>query len=179
MKKLIFLALLPLAVACNKNNDSVAPSNNTSKLQPALKQSSNTAFTTAGALGNDDIYHGTFSVSGLLSGTGTTAESVNITMPSSGNPQAMMNATYTFHSTQTFTFDDNSGSITIVTAGQWAFTNATLTHASGSGNWNIVSGTGSYSNLHGNGTVAITDIDFSQGAPTVTDVYNGSLHYYI
>jgi hypothetical protein len=88
-----------------------------------------------------------------------------------------MNATYTFSSTQTFTFSGGAGSITVVTSGQWWFTDATMLHAAGSGNWNVIASTGTYAGIHGNGNLQITSIDFSGAAPAVTDIYEGYLHY--
>ena len=176
MKKLALIALLPLAVACNKqaNDVVVTPAHNTSGAM--AKKTVNTTFTSSAVLGSNDLYQGTFTASGFVSGSGTSSESVNITMPASGNPQALANATYTFHSTQTFTFSSTS-SITIVTSGSWAFTSSSLQHATGSGNWTITHGTGDYANLHGTGSLEITDIDFSGTATAVSDEYVGNLHY--
>ena len=175
MKHLLLLAFLPLAIGCSKSTD-VQPGQTNQVQSPALKQAANVTFTSTGVHVGNEIYDGTFSVSGLINGTGTSQEAVAITIPSSGNPQAMMNATYTFHSTQTFTLDNNGGSITVATAGTWAFSDPTLLHATGTGTWNIISSTGSYAGLHGNGTLNITSIDFT-GATTVADQYTGYIHF--
>jgi hypothetical protein len=134
----------------------------------------NTVFTSSAAEASGEVYYGTFSVSGFITGTGTTAESVNITIPS-GTGTAMMNASYTFSSTQVFTFTD--GSITIKTHGKWWFTNVALLLAAGSGKWEVIASTGAYNGIKGGGTLDITSINLGVSPATVTDVYNGSLSY--
>jgi hypothetical protein len=140
------------------------------------KQTGNTAFASSAVEGSNHLYLGAFSVSGLVSGGGTSSESVNITMRGSGNAQALANATCTFRSTLTFTFS-STNSITIVTNGTWAFTSSSLQQATGNGSWAIISGTGTYANLHGTEILEITDIDFTGNAPAVSDEYVGYLHY--
>jgi hypothetical protein len=175
MKKLLLIALLPLAVGCSKSTD-VQPIGSSTVNTPKAKQAANVTFTSAGVHVGNEVYDGTFSASGLISGTGTTQEAVAITIPLGGSVQALMNATYTFHSTQTFTFAASSGSITVVTSGTWAFTDPSLSYATGTGNWNIISSTGAYAGLQGNGTLSIS-IDFTGAATSVTDSYTGYVHF--
>jgi hypothetical protein len=171
MKKLMLLALLPLAVACNKSSNL--------KVAPVMKQTgTSTTFSSTqnfnGYTNNGkEIYTGSFNVTGLFNGAGTTNEIVNVTWPSSGSGTAISNATFTFAATQTFSFAN--GSITLQVNGTWWLTSQTS--GAGSGSWNIISGTGNYSNISGSGTMTIDQILFNAtGAYQVNDTYTGSLY---
>jgi hypothetical protein len=107
---------------------------------------------------------------GLMNGSGTTAEVVSVTWPSTGSSTAISNATFTFTSTQTFTFND--GSLTIQTSGTWWITSQTT--GAGAGTWNVIAGTGSYAKVKGSGTLTISEIVFGV---SVTDTYTGTLQY--
>ena len=184
----MILALLPLLTACNKSSEM--------RIVPAVCEATNrsttanppvTAMRVAGTAvtlsttqnfggytsNGKEIYAGAFTASGLLNGSGTTNEIVNVTWPSSGSGTGVSNATFTFHSSQTFTFAD--GSLTIRTNGTWGFTSATT--GAGSGSWTVSSGTGNYADIDGYGTLEITEILFnSTGAYEISDVYTGSLY---
>ena len=149
MKKLLLLATLPLWVACSKSENMTTAPSTSAAAGVKAKKSVNTTFSSSGIEQGDEIYHGTFSVSGFINGAGTSGDSFSVNIPTGGNRSALMYATYTFTSTQTFTFNGGAGSITVVTNGQWWFTDATLLHAAGSGNCNVISSTGTYAGLHG------------------------------
>jgi hypothetical protein len=99
---------------------------------------------------------GTFTSSGFLNTTGTTAEEVRV--------QAG-----TFHAQTTFT--DSKGSFTAKLNGQYSF--VTPTSVAGNGSWTIISGTGDYQKLHGTGTMTF-DADFVAG--TINDKWSGDMH---
>jgi hypothetical protein len=99
---------------------------------------------------------GTFTSTGFLNTSGTTAETVTLT-------------SQTFHGQTIFT--DANGSFTAVINGQWSMTSPST--ALGQGNWNIINGTGDYAQLKGNGQLSFT-VDFATGA--VNDTWTGDMH---
>ncbi|MEO7263465.1 MAG: hypothetical protein ABIW38_01070 [Ferruginibacter sp.] len=105
---------------------------------------------------NGDNSVGSFTSSGFLNSSGTTAEQVQV------------NAN-TFHAQTTFT--DSHGSFTAKLNGPYRFTSPTSVE--GYGNWVIISGTGDYKKLHGTGEMTFT-ADFAAG--TINDQWTGDMH---
>jgi hypothetical protein len=186
MKKMMLLTLLPFLAACNKTPDMnlATASCAETRSTPTPTGFTNAAMKTAGTpvtfsttqnfggytSNGKEIYTGNFTSSGLFTGSGTTYEIVNVTFPGGGN--GISTATFTFHSSQTFIFTD--GSLTIHTNGSWGFTSSST--GAGSGSWTVSSGTGSYSDLKGSGTLEIPEILFNEtGAYQISDIYTGSL----
>jgi hypothetical protein len=99
---------------------------------------------------------GTFTSTGFLNTSGTTAETVTLT-------------SQTFHGQTVFT--DAEGSFTAILNGQWSMTSPST--ALGQGNWNIINGSGAYALLKGNGQLSFT-VDFATGA--VNDNWIGQMH---
>jgi hypothetical protein len=102
---------------------------------------------------------GTFQTSGAgLCATGTTTDQTSVSGFKSGNHTI-------YHVQKTFTCDDGSGT----------FTALLQVFSSGGGDsfsWNIVSGTGAYTNLHGSGSGV--GVGFPGG---IDDTYVGSVHF--
>ena len=174
-KFLSVIFLSALFVSCKKDSSKTADvviDQNSKPNALMARQSANTHFSTTQSNVGNDLYQGTFTATGFVSGNGTTNEVVYVTYPSSGNPIALNNATYTFHSTQTFDFG-NGNTITIKPQGQWFFTSPGI--ATGSGTWAVIAGTGTYLKIKGTGTVNITSINLIAG--TTADEYDGNLFY--
>ena len=180
MKKLIILALLPFAVACNKSSDmTVAPDAN--RHAPSMKKAATSVSfsTVANASGitsnGKGIYNGSYTgANGLLNANGTMSEIVNVTWPSGSNGNGIANGTYTYSSQ--LIVSDASGTLTLQLNGTWWFSGPAS--AAGSGNWTVVSGTGGYAGVKGSGTMTIDEILFNESGPYQTsDTYTGSLYY--
>lgn len=78
-------------------------------------------------------------------------------------------------------YGDAHGSITIqshTTGVEWTYDGPYLQHFEGSGQWVILSGTGAYEDLHGQGTISIVgDADFGAGTMVVEATYSGQAHF--
>lgn len=157
MKKHGFLALLATAIfaltlgACKKESLPTSPEEAMRMKKPVTVDLNISAF-----FNGPSTTAGTFTSTGFLNTTGTTAETVTLT-------------SQTFHGQTVFT--DANGSFTAIINGQWSMTSPTT--ALGQGNWNIINGTGDYAQLKGNGQLSFT-VDFVTGA--VNDQWTGSMH---
>ena len=104
---------------------------------------------------------GTFTTSGAgLCASGTTTDQVRTTPP---QPKTHAN----FHDRKTFTCADGSGTFTANVQAHLVFGSPTDTFT-----WNILSGTGAYTNLHGSGNGVGDEL------PTaIDDHFAGAVHF--
>ena len=144
------LVIVAISTTAFKTETLTSPIESAFKNQPVAVSLSISAF-----FNGPGTTAGTFSSSGFLNTTGTTSETVRLT-------------SQTFHGKTVFT--DANGSFTAILNGQYALNSPTT--ALGSGNWNIISGTGAYAMLKGNGQMSFT-VDFVTGA--VNDEWTGSM----